>query len=154
MTSRSKTFCKRFLWLALPALLAACQTPGSTPRPGFPSGGGILGSGGSGSPATPSYPGAAGGGALPSTAELAADPSRFKGLWGTDVTALLGAPSFQRHDGEAQIWQYYGPDSACVLDLFVYPEQGQPRVTYAELRSRGPGKANGCLAQILDGKRG
>ena len=46
------------------------------------------------------------------------------------------------------------PNSACVLDLFVYPEQGQPRVTYAELRSRGPGKANGCLAQILDGKRG
>lgn len=91
---------------------------------------------------------------MPSTAELAADPARFKGLWGPDVTGLLGAPSFQRHDGEAEIWQYYGPDSACVLDLFVYPDQGQPRVTYAELRSRGPGNASGCLAQILDGKRG
>jgi len=91
---------------------------------------------------------------LPSSAELTADPSRFKGLSGPDITSLLGAPSFQRHDGDADIWQYYGPNSACVLDLFLYPDQGQPQVAHAELRSRGAGNASGCLAQILDGKRG
>lgn len=136
----------------LPVLLAACQTPGASSKPSYTSGGGGLG--GLGSPSSSARPPAIGGGALPSTAELAADPARFKGLWGPDITSLLGAPSFQRHDGDAEIWQYYGPGSACVLDLFVYPDQGQPRVTYAELRSRGPGNANGCLAQILDGKRG
>jgi hypothetical protein len=91
---------------------------------------------------------------LPATADLSNDPSRFKGLTGPDVTSLLGPPSFQRHDGEAEIWQYYGPSSACVLDLFVYPDQGQPRVAHAELRSRGGDNAPGCLSAILEGKRG
>ena len=91
---------------------------------------------------------------LPATADLINDPARFKGLTGSDVTSLLGAPSFQRHDGDADIWQYYGPSSACVLDLFLYPDQGQPRVAHAELRSRGTGNVSGCMAAILDGKRG
>jgi len=109
-------------------------------RPGSPDGGGA-GAGSSGGP-------------LPATADLVNDPGRFKGLTASDVTSLLGPPSFQRHDGDAEIWQYYGPSSACVLDLFVYPDQGQPRVAHAELRSRGAGNASGCMAAILDGKRG
>ena len=91
---------------------------------------------------------------MPATADLVNDPSRFKGLTGSDVTSLLGSPSFQRHDGDADIWQYYGPASACVLDLFLYPDQGQPRVAHSELRSRGAGNVSGCMAAILDGKRG
>ena len=152
MTSKSRAWSKRFVWLALPALLAACQTPGAAPRPTTPPTSSVPG-GTAAVPGTAHAP-AAGGGPLPSTAELTADPTRFKGLSGPDVTSLLGAPSFQRHDGDAEIWQYYGPASACVLDLFVYPDQGQPRVAHAELRSRGPGNTSGCLAAILDGKRG
>ena len=152
MISKSTASFKRFFWLLLPVLLAACQTPGTSSKPGYSSGGGALGA--PGSPSASVRPPAVGGGSLPSTAELAADPARFKGLWGQDVTGLLGAPSFQRHDGDAEIWQYYGPSSACVLDLFVYPDQGQPRVAHAELRSRGAGNATGCMAAILDGKRG
>ena len=110
------------------------------PRPGSPDAGGAD-TGSSGGP-------------LPATADLVNDPARFKGLTASDVTSLLGPPSFQRHDGDAEIWQYYGPSSACVLDLFVYPDQGQPRVAHAELRSRGAGNASGCMAAILDGKRG
>ena len=132
-------------------MLAACQTPSAAPRPSAPQTGSI-----SGSPSPPSglHTPSPSGGLLPSSAELSADPSRFKGLSGPDITSLLGAPSFQRHDGDADIWQYYGPSSACVLDLFLYPDQGQPHVAHAELRSRGAGNANGCLAQILGGKRG
>src|SRR5579859_8295938 len=152
---RSKVSPKSWACLALPLLVAACQsqqgpsphpTTGPAPavtRPGMSSGGGAAGNG-------PSSTGAP----LPATAALINDPGRFKGLTGSDVTSLLGAPSFQRHDGDAEIWQYYGPSSACVLDLFVYPDQGQPRVAHAELRSRGAGNANGCMAAILDGKRG
>ena len=152
MMLRSRALCNRLAWLLLPALLAACQTPGAAPRPSTPAASAVSGS--TGAVPGAARPPAVSGGALPSTAELTADPSRFKGLSGPDVTGLLGAPSFQRHDGDAEIWQYYGPGSACVLDLFVYPDQGQPRVAHAELRSRGPGNANGCLAAILDGKRG
>jgi hypothetical protein len=154
MTSRSKASSNRPLWpvLVLPLVLAACQTPQgpsshpaasvSSPSPARPGGSDAArGTSSSGAP-------------LPATADLVNDPERFKGLTGSDVTSLLGAPSFQRRDGDAEIWQYYGPASACVLDLFVYPDGGQPRVAHAELRSRGAGNANGCLAAILDGKRG
>ena len=48
-------------------------------------------------------------------------------------------PASLPRPGTREIWQYYGPASACVLDLFVYPDQGQPRVAHAELRSRGAG---------------
>ena len=139
----------RLFVLLLPILLAACQAPQGPP------------SSASGLPSRPAAiaepphiappPGAA---AAPTLAELAADPARFKGLTGPDVTTLLGAPSFQRHDGEAEIWQYYGPSSSCVLDLFVYPDGALKRVAHAELRSRGASGGNGCLAAIVDGKRG
>jgi hypothetical protein len=150
MTSRSKASSKSWAFLALSLLLAACQTPQGPSRPG------------PGPTALTARPGisdaargtSSSGAPLPATADLINDPARFKGLAGSDVTSLLGAPSFQRHDGDAEIWQYYGPSSACVLDLFVYPEQGQPRVAHAELRSRGGGNVSGCMAAILDGKRG
>jgi len=149
---------RSWLWLAVPLLLAACQTApqGTSQGPSHS----IVGSGPSQAPARPggapdTSRGAASSGApLPATADLVNDPGRFKGLTASDVTSLLGPPSFQRHDGDAEIWQYYGPSSACVLDLFVYPDQGEPRVAHAELRSRGAGNATGCMAAILDGKRG
>jgi len=150
MTFKSRVWFNSWPCLALPLLLAACQTPQGSTRPG------------AGPTAFSARPGASdaargtssSGAPLPATADLINDPARFKGLTGSDITSLLGAPSFQRHDGEAEIWQYYGPSSACVLDLFVYPEQGQPRVAHAELRSRGGGNSSGCMAAILDGKRG
>jgi hypothetical protein len=150
MTSRSKAFSRPAVWLALtlPLLLAACQMQQGPSHPGAAGPGSAL------ARPSDSARGAASGGPLPAVADLAADPGRFEGLSGTDVAGLLGKPSFQRRDGDAEIWQYYGPSSACVLDLFVYPDGGQPRVAHAELRSRGAGGGNGCLAAILDGKRG
>ena len=149
MKSMSKAF-PELLAASLLFLLAACQSPESPPkalsyprlppaRPGAPA-----------EPGTPSMAPSP----PPTMAELAADPMRFKGMSGGDVTALLGKPSFQRKDADAEIWQYYGPASACVLDLFLYPDQAATKVAHAELRSRSSGSAGICLKQILDGQRG
>lgn len=86
-------------------------------------------------------------------ADLAADPGRFKGLTGEEVQARLGEPSFRRRDPPAEIWQYYGP--GCVLDLFLYDENGARKVAYAEVRQRDSLLASGsdCLGSLLDGRR-
>jgi len=150
MSCRSIASSKAWPCLVLPLLLAACQTPQGSSHPGVGPGALSARTGASDAARGTSSSGAP----LPATADLINDPARFKGLTGPDVTSLLGVPSFQRHDGDAEIWQYYGPSSACVLDLFVYPDQGQPRVAHAELRSRGGGNSSSCMAAILDGKRG
>ncbi len=138
----------RLLVFLLPILLAACQAhPGLPPSSGIAAPRAAVGVETHISPP----PGAT---IAPTLAELSADAGRFKGLTGPDVTSVLGVPSFQRHDGEAEIWQYYGPASACVLDLFVYPDGDLKRVAHAELRSRGAAGGSGCLAAIVDGKRG
>ncbi len=143
----------RTLLLLLPVLLAACQGAPTASRQTLT----LPAAAGRGGGAADAGPPAASAG-LPSSADLASDPMRFKGLSTVDVTRLLGAPSYQRHDADAEIWQYYGPSSACVLDLFVYPvpEGGSAQVAYAELRSRGGASsaAAACMAQIIDGKRG
>jgi hypothetical protein len=149
MTFKSRVSSRSWAFLALPLLLAACQAPQGPSHPGP----GPAASTHS-APSDAARGTSSSGAPLPATADLINDPARFKGLTGSDITSLLGAPSFQRHDGDAEIWQYYGPSSACVLDLFVYPDQGQPRVAHAELRSRGGGNVSGCMAAILDGKRG
>jgi hypothetical protein len=146
MTSLSKAFPKVAL-LLLPLALSACAGPGG----GL--GGLIPARPAAGAPATPAPGAAPPPPAPPSLAELAADPQRFKGMSGGEVSQLLGRPSYQRHEADAEIWQYYGPGSACVLDLFVYPDQGVARVAHAELRSRAGG-GGACLAQILSGTRG
>lgn len=153
MTSSTRIFPEhltRILPIILPMALAACQTspqPAVNPRLSLT----VPAKAGPQNPAsdTPAKPVGP-----PSTADLISDPQRFKGMSGAEVTALLGRPSFQRKDADAEIWQYYGPASNCVLDLFVYPEADIARVAHAELRARGSGAASACLAQIIDGKRG
>ena len=90
----------------------------------------------------------------PTNGELAADLTRFKGLAAKDVTAALGDPNFRRREAPAEIWQYFG--ASCVLDLFLYEDNGAQRVAHVELRSRtlGQGAQRSCLSQLLDGKRG
>lgn len=78
---------------------------------------------------------------------------RFKGQTAKEIVASLGQPSYRRREAPAEVWQYYG--QGCVLDLFLYDENGGQRVTHAELRSRdfNADPAPDCLPQLLQGKR-
>jgi hypothetical protein len=60
------------------------------------------------------------------------------------LIARLGEPDFTRRDPPAEIWQYRGPN--CVLDLFLYPEDGEMRVLHAATRERDRVRApeNSC----------
>jgi hypothetical protein len=50
------------------------------------------------------------------------------------LIARLGEPDFTRHDPPAEIWQYRG--TSCVLDVFLYPEDGEMKVLHAATRDR------------------
>jgi len=52
----------------------------------------------------------------------------------SQLTQRLGAPDFTRHDDPAQIWQYRS--ASCVLDVFLYPEDGGLKVVHATTRDR------------------
>lgn len=82
-------------------------------------------------------------------ADLGKDPGKLRGLSSPLLLAALGAPNFRRRDRDAEIWQYYG--DGCVLDLFLYAEDGQSRVAHYAVRSRLPDEAvpAGCLAAII-----
>lgn len=86
-------------------------------------------------------------------AGLAEDPARLRGLAAPLVQAALGPPSFRRRDRSAEIWQYYG--DGCILDLFLYDEDGHKRVVHYTVRGRGPGEPahQGCLPKLLRGDR-
>jgi hypothetical protein len=60
------------------------------------------------------------------------------------LIARLGTPDFTRDDPPAQIWQYRG--TSCVLDVFLYPEDGEMKVMHAATRDRDRLQApeNGC----------
>ncbi|OIR06148.1 hypothetical protein GALL_116200 [mine drainage metagenome] len=118
--------------LALPLLLLLAACAGPTAAPG-------------GAGFTPA------GAGLPDRVD--AKPDQFKGLTDTALLARLGQPDFRRHDGAAEIWQYYG--QGCVLDLFLYAGDDGKTVTYAETRNRNPGQDPDpqCLPRLLQGQR-
>jgi hypothetical protein len=64
---------------------------------------------------------------------------RYQGLLGAELIQLLGKPDFRRRDLDAEIWQYRA--GGCILDLFLYQEEGVFRVLHAESRSRTTGRA-------------
>lgn len=67
-----------------------------------------------------------------------ANSSEFTTLGGISSAAvkrLLGEPDLRRLEPPAEIWQYRSAD--CVLEVFLYRDQGQYRVAYAETHDRG-----------------
>jgi hypothetical protein len=81
------------------------------------------------------------------------DPQNFLALSGPEVTARLGPPDLLRRDGTAEVRQYRS--SACILDLFLYPADGETlAVRHAELR--GPGldadARRLCLGEMLQAR--
>lgn len=54
------------------------------------------------------------------------------GMTAQQLGGLLGQPRYLRRESPAQVWQY--ADRRCVLDVFLYPEQGEYRVVHVETR--------------------
>ncbi|HKX09569.1 MAG TPA: hypothetical protein VJN67_15325, partial [Stellaceae bacterium] len=59
---------------------------------------------------------------------------QLRGYPAADLARRLGEPDFVREEPPAVIWQYRSAD--CVLDLFLYRDGDELRVTYAEARDR------------------
>ncbi|MBY0430629.1 MAG: hypothetical protein K2Q10_05490 [Rhodospirillales bacterium] len=91
---------------------------------------------------------------LPAPGAVASDPARLHGLGSLDVKAMLGVPNFQRSEEPAEVWQYFG--QGCILDLFLYDEEGMQRVAFAQVRGPLPGEKPNptCVGGLLDGRRG
>jgi hypothetical protein len=105
---------------AVSLLLAACSGPGVGTRPVLPAGAPVAAS--SAAPVL-RHP-------LLEVAQLAS----LKALSTEALVARLGQPDFTRQDPPAEIWQYRG--ATCVLDVFLYPEDGEMKVLHAATRDR------------------
>jgi hypothetical protein len=73
-----------------------------------------------------------------------------------ELVSRLGEPDFTRKEASAQIWQYRS--DSCVLDVFLYPEDGGLKVVHAATRDRAKLKSpeNSCspFAQPLTASAG
>ncbi|MGO1119463.1 hypothetical protein ACTL6U_12185 [Rhodovibrionaceae bacterium A322] len=78
-----------------------------------------------------------------------ARPNRFLGLRDQDLRSLLGEPTQLRREAQAQIWQY--EEDLCVLDVYLYPQDGQNRVVFLEARDQAAQEfpAASCLTPLL-----
>jgi hypothetical protein len=94
----------------------------------------------------PTLPAAAGSSfpRLPGSATAAS----LVGLSASELSAALGPPRWRRAERPAQVWQYQG--ATCVLDVYLYEEQGAPRVVFAEARDESalPVTLAACLQRI------
>ncbi|MBT7569071.1 MAG: hypothetical protein HN632_03915 [Rhodospirillaceae bacterium] len=89
-------------------------------------------------------------------AALPVDLTNFKdrllGLDNDDLSDLLGAPSLEREEPPATIWQYRTP--ACVVDVFLYSDGGENQVDHVEVRGRETDEVDEpkCFAAIIKDK--
>ncbi len=74
------------------------------------------------------------------------DLARLRGMDAAAVRAALGEPTLLRRDIGARVWQYFGRD--CVLDVFLYPDDGVWRVLHHHLRGTAAATVSReCLQQ-------
>ena len=94
-------------------------------------------------------PAVAHGDALP-VARLTGDPKELLGLDHAAVRRVLGDPARIRTELPAQVWQYVTGD--CVVDLYLYNQDGALKVTYVEARSHTAESAptGRCLKSLLE----
>ena len=72
--------------------------------------------------------------APPAKPSINDDPKQLFGFDGHRVAALLGPAIFVRRDGTAEVWQYRA--DGCVLDVYLYKENGALSVAHIDLRKR------------------
>jgi len=80
------------------------------------------------------------------------DPDQFLGMSSAQLSETVGRPGFVRRDKQVEVWQYHG--EGCILDVFLYQDQGRLAVKYVDLRSQTlPGnRLRDCLADIIRAK--
>ncbi len=89
----------------------------------------------------------------PALPEIDDNPEQLLAMTRDDLNGLLGQPDLVRREKPAEIWQYRGKD--CVLDLFLYNEEGNPdspfKVVYSEARDLDAQKTDQktCLGALL-----
>lgn len=89
----------------------------------------------------------------PALPEIDDDPEQLITMTRDDLNGLLGQPDLVRRENPAEIWQYRGKD--CVLDVFLYNEDGQPdspfKVVYSEARDLEAQNSDQrrCLNELL-----
>ena len=130
--------------LAACLLLAACAAPNDGPRMDIAA---------PAAPASDEIPVSNAAPTTPDRAAIKTDPSRLKGMNADAIRALMGDPDFLRRERPAEVWQYYG--RGCVLDLFLYGENGVGRVAHVDLRARGETREPDprCLSSLFDTPR-
>ncbi len=81
---------------------------------------------------------------------LSGDPKELVGLDHTVVRRALGDPQHIRNELPAQVWQYATGD--CIVDLYLYDQDGIWTVTYVEARSHTAESAPTarCLRSLLE----
>jgi hypothetical protein len=85
----------------------------------------------------------------PPASDKMAPPPKVLGLQPEDVQDLLGVPKLVRREAPAEVWQYRS--TACVLDVFLYPEDtGAQQVRYLEARTAAaePALTDDCVNDI------
>jgi hypothetical protein len=78
------------------------------------------------------------------------------GLGPDELQHLFGHPQMVRDETGAEIWQYRA--QACVLDLYLYPQESQGtalRVTYLEARDRSAASlaTDPCVTALMAERR-
>ena len=81
---------------------------------------------------------------------LTGDPKELVGLDHAVVRRALGDPMYIRNELPAQVWQYATGD--CIVDLYLYKQNGALTVTYVEARSHTAESAPTarCLKSLLE----
>ena len=79
---------------------------------------------------------------------------RLAGLEADEVSELLGPPNFERSEPPAKIWQYRA--EKCVVDVFLYDDDGDLSVDFVEVRGRDNAEVDekACFASVLQNPPG
>jgi hypothetical protein len=72
------------------------------------------------------------------------------GLGAAELLARFGEPELRRAEPPAELWQYRSDD--CVLEVFLYPKSGTPRVVGSEIYARSADGTADCRSHRAEGR--
>jgi hypothetical protein len=85
----------------------------------------------------------------PAAAMIDGRSNAFIGLDGQALANAFGQPQMVRKEAPAEVWQYGGAD--CVVDFYLYDEDGRLKVAYVEARDMQADSAatERCVKSLL-----